>query len=46
MTSANLIDTLLNIMVFVFIGLLIWLFFKKESGDPTDTGDPGNESGR
>jgi hypothetical protein len=28
----NLIDTLLNIWVFAFIGVLIWLYFKKESG--------------
>ena len=27
----NLIDTLLNIGVFAFIGVLIWLYFKKES---------------
>jgi len=27
----NLIDTLLNIWVFVFIGILVWLYFKKES---------------
>jgi hypothetical protein len=46
MTSANIIDTLLNIMVFVFIGLLVWLFLKKEPGDPADTRDPGNEGSR
>ena len=27
----NLIDTLLNIWVFTFIGILVWLYFKKES---------------
>ena len=27
----NLIDTLLNIWVFAFIGILVWLYFKKES---------------
>ncbi len=27
----NLIDTLLNIMVFAFLGGLIWLFFSGES---------------
>ncbi len=26
----NIIDTILNITVFVFIGLLIWLYLKKE----------------
>ncbi|MGD9056848.1 MAG: hypothetical protein PVJ41_13450 [Desulfobacterales bacterium] len=31
MTIENLIDTLLNIWVFAFIGILIWLYFKKES---------------
>ena len=29
MTINNLIDTLLNISVFTFIGILIWLYFKK-----------------
>jgi len=28
---ANLVDTLLNVSVFVFIGILVWLFLKKES---------------
>ena len=28
----NFIDTILNIGVFAFIGVLIWLYFKKESG--------------
>ncbi len=31
MTIDNLIDTVLNIGVFVFIGLLIWLYFRKEA---------------
>jgi hypothetical protein len=31
MTIENLIDTLLNVWVFAFIGVLIWLYFKKES---------------
>lgn len=26
----NIIDTILNVTVFVFIGLLIWLYLKKE----------------
>ena len=26
----NLIDTLLNIGVFIFIGLMLWLLFKKD----------------
>ena len=31
MELTNLIDTFLNIGVFVFIGLLVWLYFRKES---------------
>ena len=31
MSWDNLIDTVLNVLVFVFIGVLIWLYFK-----PTD----------
>ena len=30
MTIADLIDTVLNVSVFVFIGLLVWLYFRKE----------------
>lgn len=30
MTMDNLLDTLQNIIVFVPIGIIIWLFFKKE----------------
>ncbi len=25
----SLLDTLMNLVVFVFIGILIWLYFKK-----------------
>lgn len=25
---SNLVDTLLNVEVFLFIGLLVWLYFK------------------
>ena len=31
MTIADLIDTVLNVSVFVFIGLLVWLYFRKEA---------------
>jgi len=31
MSIDNFIDTLLNLWVFVFIGILTWLYFKKES---------------
>ncbi len=30
MTIDNLVDTLLNVMVFAFIGLMVWLYFKDE----------------
>jgi hypothetical protein len=29
----NLIDTIMNIEVFLFIGLLVWLYFKPDSRD-------------
>jgi hypothetical protein len=35
MSLENVIDTLLNVWVFVFIGVLIWLYFKKESDGNT-----------
>jgi hypothetical protein len=31
MSLDNFIDTLLNVWVFAFIGILIWLYFKKDS---------------
>jgi hypothetical protein len=31
MSLKYFIDTLLNLWAFVFIGILIWLYFKKES---------------
>ena len=31
MTIDNLIDTFLNVGVFVFIGLLVWLYLRKET---------------
>jgi hypothetical protein len=30
MTVNNVIDTLLNVLVFAFIGILVWLYFKRE----------------
>jgi len=32
MAFENFIDKLLNFWVFAFIGILAWLYFKKESG--------------
>jgi len=44
MFPENLIDTLLNILAFAFIGILIWLYFKKEpEGSQTESQD-GNEN--
>jgi len=39
---SNFFDTLMNVFVFVFVGVMIWLYFKKPEGDrkrPDD--DPG-----
>jgi hypothetical protein len=35
---SNLVDTLLNVEVFLFIGVLVWLYFKPvdEDDDSTD----------
>ena len=47
MSTLNLIDTLLNISVFIFIGILIWLYFKKvpdADTNKTESQEPeGNE---
>ena len=40
---SNLQDTFMNIGVFAFIGLLIWLYFKPIDQDKGDDSDkPGN----
>jgi hypothetical protein len=42
----NVLDTFLNIQVFAFIGLLVWLYFKPagavggDSSGPKDVSDP------
>ncbi len=28
-TMSNILDTIMNIEMFVFIGLLVWLYFKR-----------------
>jgi hypothetical protein len=33
MTLEYFIDKLLNLWVFAFIGILVWLYFKREPGD-------------
>ena len=42
MTIENLIDTLLNVCVFAFIGILVWLCFKKDSNDNIAGGQESN----
>jgi hypothetical protein len=34
---SNLVDTLLNIEVFLFIGVLVWLYFKPVDNDDDST---------
>jgi hypothetical protein len=29
--TLQLVDTLLNVNVFIFVGVLVWLFLKKDS---------------
>ena len=36
----NLLDTLLNISAFAFIGLLVWLYFKPVKGDDAQSRGP------
>lgn len=31
---SNLLDTFMNIEIFAFIGLLVWLYLKPESSSP------------
>ena len=42
----NLIDTILNIFVFAFVGFLIWLYFKKEPNDGAAQNQGIQEGGR
>ena len=35
------IDTIMNIEVFVFIGLMVWLYFREETGG-SDGGERGD----
>jgi len=37
----NVVDTLMNILIFVFIGLMIWLYAKKDPG-PDDRQEESN----
>lgn len=37
---SNLLDTLLNITVFAFLGLLVWLYFKPVKRDDRNDTEP------
>ena len=38
---SNLLDTIMNIEVFAFIGLMVWLYFKKvDKGDGKTSSRP------
>ena len=37
---SNLLDTVMNIEVFAFIGLLVWLYFKDFKTDDGDSSGP------
>lgn len=36
---SNFLDTVMNIEVFAFIGLLIWLYFKEFESEDSEDGD-------
>ena len=41
----NVIDTLLNVGVFAFIGILVWLYFKREpEGDKAESQESFGEN--
>ena len=35
----SIVDTLMNLFVFAFVGLLIWLYLKEKPSDEEDPGD-------
>ena len=37
---SNFLDTVMNIEVFAFIGLLLWLYFKDFKPDESENPDP------
>jgi hypothetical protein len=37
----SIVDTVMNLFVFAFVGLLIWLYLKET---PSDEKDPGGDS--
>ncbi len=36
---SNILDTYLNVQVFVFIGLMVWLYFKPFGGEDDGSSD-------
>ena len=36
MSLHSLIDTILNVVVFIFLALLIWLYFKPMAGEESE----------
>jgi len=36
---SEIIDTLLNLAVFIFVGLMVWLYFKDTPGAPSQDFD-------
>jgi len=39
---SNFLDTVMNIEMFAFIGLLVWLYFKRVEGNDGETSEPEN----
>ncbi len=37
---SNLLDTVMNVEVFAFIGLLLWLYFRPDRPDDDETPGP------
>jgi len=41
----SIVDTVMNLFVFAFVGLLIWLYFKETPADEKDPGDDSPDDG-
>jgi len=42
----GIVDTLLNLWVFIFVGLMIWLYLKETPGAPSQDFDPHGQKER
>ncbi len=42
---SNFLDTVMNIEMFAYIGLLVWLYFKRVEGNNGETSEPENRPG-